>query len=47
MKYNYGWKARLKKSVFIFDLKAPSSQHVRLLTGMEFHTLGVACEKAL
>ena len=33
-------------NVLIFDLKALSS-HVHKLTGMEFHILGAAGEKAL
>ena len=41
--WNYNWKARLKRNVLIFDLKVLSSQ----LTGMEFHILGAACEKAM
>ena len=40
-------KAYLKRNVVIFYLKALSSQHVRKLTGMEFHTLEVACENLL
>ena len=38
-------ESMLKKKCF--DLKVLSSQHVRKLTGMEFHILGAACEKAL
>ena len=41
--WNYNWKACLKRNVLIFDLKVLSSQ----LTGMEFHILGAACEKAM
>ena len=37
-------KSTLKKKCFDFCLKA---QHVHKLTGMEFHILGAACEKAL
>ena len=47
IKQNYNWKARLKRNVLIFDLEEPSSQHVRILTDMEFHILWAACEKAL
>ena len=41
--WNYNWKAHLKRNVLIFDLKVLSSQ----LTGMEFHILEAACEKAM
>ena len=40
IKKKFQLKSTLKK-------KAPSSEHVRILTGMEFHILGAACEKAL
>ena len=40
-------KSTLKRNVLIFYLTALSSQRVRKLTGMEFHILGAACEKAL
>ena len=40
-------KKKKRINVLIFDLKALSSQRVHKLTGMEFHILGAACEKAL
>ena len=43
---NYNWKERFKRNVFIFDLKALSSQHEFKLTDMEFLILGATCEKA-